>query len=104
MGVPAVLFNNWPDIARHTSEDRPFTADPTQLKRVIFIALSSLSVMVNAHADSAVRVAELANGQWRGQGVRSVAAGAPDGGGQGAAPARFQFSSSTLWAGSGLFG
>ena len=62
MGMPAVLFNNWPDIAYHTSEDRPFNADPTQLKRVVFIALSSLSVMANAQGDSAVRVAELTMG------------------------------------------
>ena len=62
MGVPAILINNWPDIAYHTSEDRPFNADPTQLKRVIFIALSRLSVLANAHADSAVRVAEVTMG------------------------------------------
>ncbi|MBY0506217.1 MAG: M28 family peptidase [Bryobacteraceae bacterium] len=61
-GVPAVLFNNWPDIAYHTSEDRPFNADPTQLKRVIFIALSSLNVIANAREDGAVRVAELVTG------------------------------------------
>jgi Zn-dependent M28 family amino/carboxypeptidase len=39
-GVPAVLFNNWPDIAYHTNEDRSFNGDPTQLKRAAFIGLA----------------------------------------------------------------
>src|SRR5262249_38173567 len=59
-GVPAVLFNNWPDIAYHTNEDRPYNADPTQLKRVGFIALASLATMANAHGETALHVAELA--------------------------------------------
>lgn len=62
MGVPAILINNWPDIAYHTSEDRPFNADPTQLKRVVFIALSTLHVLANASGDGAVRVAEVTMG------------------------------------------
>jgi len=62
MGIPAVLYNNWPDIAYHTSEDRPFNADPTQLKRVAFIGLASMHVMAGAGALSAVRIAELTEG------------------------------------------
>jgi aminopeptidase YwaD len=62
MGVPAVLFNNWPDVGYHTSEDRAYNADPTQLKRAIFIALASLSTMADAHGDSAVRIAEVTMG------------------------------------------
>ena len=61
-GVPAVLFNNWPDIAYHTSEDRPFNADPTQLKRVVFIGVASLATMANADANGALRIAELTAG------------------------------------------
>ena len=61
-GVPAVLFNNWPDIAYHTSEDRPFNADPTQLKRVVFIGVASLATMANADAAGALRIAELTTG------------------------------------------
>jgi len=61
-GVPAVLFNNWPDIAYHTSEDRPFNADPTQLKRVVFIGVASLATMANADAAGAMRIAELVAG------------------------------------------
>lgn len=61
-GVPSVLFNNWPDIAYHTSEDRPFNADPTQLKRAAFIGLTSAHVMANADGRGAVRIAETAMG------------------------------------------
>src|SRR5262245_16150545 len=60
--IPGVLFNNWPDIAYHTSEDRPSNADPTQLKRVIFIALASELPMASADGPAAVRIAELTEG------------------------------------------
>jgi aminopeptidase YwaD len=62
MGIPAVLFNNWPDIAYHTSEDRASNADPTQLKRALFIALASEHVMAGADGPGAVRISELAAG------------------------------------------
>ena len=58
-GVPAILLNNWPDVGYHTSEDRAYNADPTQLKRAAFIGVASLSVMANAAGPSAVRIAEL---------------------------------------------
>lgn len=61
-GIPAVLFNNWPDWAYHTSEDRPTSGDPTQLKRAAFIALASGQVMANASGDAAVQVAETVAG------------------------------------------
>jgi aminopeptidase YwaD len=61
-GIPAVLFNNWPDIAYHTSEDRVFNADPTQLKRAAFIALASEHIMAAADGPGAVRIAELTAG------------------------------------------
>src|SRR5262249_36307144 len=88
--IPGVLFNNWPDIAYHTSEDRPFNADPTQLKRALFIALSSEHVMAAADRQGAVRIAEVTTGyaaerpgaelrlglQTTGEGGRNDAAGA----------------------------
>lgn len=61
-GVPAILVNNWPDWAYHTSEDRPASADPTQLKRAVFIALASGHVMASANGPAAVRVAETSAG------------------------------------------
>jgi hypothetical protein len=61
-GIPAVLYNNWPDVAYHTSEDRPFNGDPTQLKRVAFIGLASMDVMASAGPLHALRIAELTEG------------------------------------------
>jgi aminopeptidase YwaD len=61
-GVPAVLFNYWPDWAYHTSEDRPSSADPTQLKREAFIGLASGHVMASADGPMAVRIAETTAG------------------------------------------
>ena len=58
-GVPAILLNNWPDVGYHTSEDRAYNADPTQLKRAAFIGVASLAVMANAAGPSALSVAEL---------------------------------------------
>ncbi|HXJ39721.1 MAG TPA: M28 family peptidase, partial [Bryobacteraceae bacterium] len=61
-GIPAVLLNNWPDVGYHTSEDRAFNADPTQLKRAAFIGVATMSTMANAWGTGAVRVAELTAG------------------------------------------
>ncbi len=61
-GVPAVLFNNWPDVGYHTSEDRAYNADPTQLKRVALIGVATLSSMASASGSSALRIAELTAG------------------------------------------
>ncbi len=61
-GVPAVLFNNWPDVGYHTSEDRAYNADPTQLKRVALIGVATLSSIANAGGNSALRIAEVTVG------------------------------------------
>lgn len=61
--IPAILMNNWPDWAYHTNEDRPWSADPTQLKRAVFIALASGHVMAGADGPMAVRIAETTMGQ-----------------------------------------
>ncbi len=37
-GIPAVFFNNWPDMGYHTSHDRPDMSDATQLKRSAILA------------------------------------------------------------------
>lgn len=58
--MPAILLNNRPDVGYHTSEDRAFNADPTQLKRAAFIGVASMSTMANA--GGAVRVAEVTVG------------------------------------------
>lgn len=61
-GVPAILLNNWPDVGYHTSEDRAFNADPTQLKRVALIGVATMNVMANAYGADALRVAEVTVG------------------------------------------
>ncbi len=48
--IPAVLFNNWPDIAYHTSEDRAANLDPTQLKRGAFLIAASAYYLANISA------------------------------------------------------
>ncbi len=62
-GVPAILLNNWPDVGYHTSEDRIYNADPTQLKRAAFIGVASMSTMAGAAGEGAVRIAEVTMGQ-----------------------------------------
>ena len=62
-GIPAILMNNWPDWAYHTNEDRPWSADPTQLKRAVFISLATGNVLAGADGPMAVRVAETSAGQ-----------------------------------------
>ncbi len=61
-GIPALLYNNWPDIAYHTSEDRVFNADATQLKRAGFIAWASTLVAASTYGPEALRVAEMVAG------------------------------------------
>ena len=62
-GVPAILLNNWPDVGYHTSEDRIYNADPTQLKRAAFIGVASMSTMAGATDAGAMRIAEVTMGQ-----------------------------------------
>jgi hypothetical protein len=62
-GIPAILMNNWPDAGYHTNEDRPWSADPTQLKRAVFITLATGHVMASADPNMAIRIAETSTGQ-----------------------------------------
>ncbi len=62
VGVPAVLFNNWPDRAYHTSEDRPASLDPTQLKRGAFIAAAAAYYLASAGSEEVERLAGLMAG------------------------------------------
>ena len=61
-GIPAILLNNWPELAYHTNEDSAGNADPTQFKRAAFIGLSASLVMANADGPGALRVAEMVAG------------------------------------------
>jgi hypothetical protein len=48
VGVPAVLLTHWPDNFYHTNEDSPDKVDPSELRRVGLIVLSSAQYLANA--------------------------------------------------------
>ncbi len=64
-GVPAMQFNYWPDNFYHSSEDRFVYADPTELRRVGFMAASAFYYLATAGPDQARDLAfeATANGQ-----------------------------------------
>lgn len=75
-GVPTVFFNHWPDAVYHTSMDRPFALDATQIKRTAFIGVATTAVLAGASADDAARLTALATGyasQRVGQEARDAA-------------------------------
>ena len=64
-GVPAMQFNYWPDNFYHSSEDRVNYVDPTELKRVGFMAASAFYYLATAGPDQARDLAfeSTANGE-----------------------------------------
>ena len=54
--IPAVAFICWPDVFYHSSEDTPDKCDPTTLKRVAFIGLSSALFLANIDSNNAKRL------------------------------------------------
>jgi len=81
-GIPALLYNNWPDSAYHTSEDRLYNADATQMKRAGFIAWAATLVAASTSGAEALNVAELVagnaaerNGRLLGETLRYLADG-----------------------------
>jgi len=57
--IPAISFDNWPDVAYHTSEDAPAVLDATQMKRMAFIGLSIAHVLATAAPTDAPAIAGL---------------------------------------------
>jgi len=55
--VPGIMMITWPDFFYHTSEDRPYNSDPTQLKRTIVITAAAVYTMANADDDMAMNIA-----------------------------------------------
>ena len=55
--VPGVLLITWPDPYYHTSMDRPWKCDPTQLKRTVFITAASAYTIASADNKLAVNIA-----------------------------------------------
>jgi aminopeptidase YwaD len=52
-GIPAMQFNYWPDDFYHSSGDRIEQVDPTELKRVAFVAGSAFAYLASAGAPQA---------------------------------------------------
>jgi hypothetical protein len=52
-GIPAMQFNYWPDNFYHSSGDRIEQVDPTELKRVAFVAGSAYAYLSTASAPEA---------------------------------------------------
>jgi hypothetical protein len=63
-GIPAVIFNTWPDLWYHSSQDTPDKLDPTQFKRAAVVSVGAMTVL--AAADDAMAVRVLADALGRG--------------------------------------
>ena len=57
--IPTLSFDNWPDIAYHTSEDAPAVLDATQMKRMSFIGLAIAHVLASSTPTDAPAIASL---------------------------------------------
>jgi hypothetical protein len=55
-GIPAVIFNTWPDPWYHSSQDTPDKLDPTQFKRAAVVSIGAMAVLASADDPLAVRV------------------------------------------------
>jgi len=63
--IPIVFFNCWPDDFYHSSMDTPDKSDPTQLKRVAFIAAASVIVATSSKPEDTRTFAALSAGKGR---------------------------------------
>lgn len=55
-GIPAVIFNTWPDPWYHSSQDTPDKLDATQFKRAAVVSVGAMVVLAAADDPMAVRV------------------------------------------------
>jgi hypothetical protein len=55
-GIPAVIFNTWPDMWYHSSQDTPDKQDPTQYKRAAAVGLGALAALASGSDEMAARV------------------------------------------------
>ena len=62
-GIPAVIFNTWPDPWYHSSQDTPDKLDATQFKRAAVVSIGAMAVLATADDPLAVRVAADALGR-----------------------------------------
>ncbi len=62
-GIPAVIFNTWPDVWYHSSQDTPDKLDSTMFKRAAVVSVGAMAVLAGADDPMAVRVAADALGR-----------------------------------------
>jgi hypothetical protein len=62
-GIPAVIFNTWPDVWYHSSLDTPDKLDSTMFKRAAVVSVGAMAVLAGADDAMAVRVAADALGR-----------------------------------------
>jgi Zn-dependent M28 family amino/carboxypeptidase len=62
-GIPAIIFNTWPDPWYHSSQDTPDKLDATQFKRAAVVSIGAMAVLATADDPMAVRVAADALGR-----------------------------------------
>jgi len=55
-GIPAVIFNTWPDMWYHSSQDTPDKQDPTQYKRAGAVATGALVALASGTDEMAARI------------------------------------------------
>jgi aminopeptidase YwaD len=55
-GIPAIIFNTWPDPWYHSSQDTPDKLDPTQFKRAAVVSIGAMAVLATADDPMALRV------------------------------------------------
>jgi len=55
--VPGIMMITWPDLFYHTSEDRPYNCDATQLKRAAVIAAAAAYTIASADEEMAFKIA-----------------------------------------------
>lgn len=56
-GIPAVIFNTWPDVWYHSSQDTPDKLDSTMFKRAAVVSVGAMAVLAGADDPMALRVA-----------------------------------------------
>jgi aminopeptidase YwaD len=62
-GIPAVIFNTWPDYWYHSSQDTPDKLDSTMFKRAAVVSVGAMAVLAGADDPMALRVAADALGR-----------------------------------------
>jgi hypothetical protein len=62
-GIPAVIFNTWPDYWYHSSQDTPDKLDSTMFKRAAVVSIGAMAVLAGADDAMALRVAADALGR-----------------------------------------